>query len=51
MCEMIEIQSNEPLNVGYAQFTFAEIGWTDEERESMRERDFDDMDMLSAWLA
>ena len=51
MCEMIEIQSNEPLGEGYTRLTIADTGWTDEEREAMRERGFDDMDMLKAWLS
>ena len=51
MNEMIEIQNNEPLEEGYPQLTTADTGWTDEERDAMRERGFDDMDMLRAWLS
>ena len=36
---------------GFPQLTTADTGWTDKERESMRERGFDDMDMLRAWLS
>ena len=51
MNEMIEIQSNEPLDGGYLQLTITDTGWTDEERGAMRERGFDDMDILRAWLS
>lgn len=51
MKEIIEIQNNEPLDEGYTQIIIADTEWTKEERESMRERVFNDMDMLIAWLA
>ena len=35
---------------GYPQLTTADTGWTDEERKAMRERGYDGMDMLRAWL-
>ena len=35
---------------GYSQLTIADTGWTDEERKAMRERGYDCMDMLRAWL-
>ena len=35
---------------GYPQLTIADTGWTDEERTAMRERGYDSMDMLRAWL-
>ena len=50
MNEIIEIQNNEPLDEGYAQISIVDVGWTNEEREAMRERGFDDMDMLGAWF-
>lgn len=34
----------------YLQLTIADTGWTDEERNTMRERGYDSMDMLRAWL-
>ena len=51
MDEMIEYQNNNPQNEGYPQLSIADTSWMDEEREAMRERGFDDMDMLRAWLA
>ena len=51
MNEMIEIQNNEPMDEGYSQFTIVDTGWTDEEREAMQERGFDDLDMLRAWFS
>ena len=47
---MIECQNSEQQN-DYPQLSIADTGWTDEERETMRERGFDDMDMLRAWLS
>ena len=35
---------------GYLQLTTADTGWTDEERNSMRQHGYDSMDMLRAWL-
>ena len=35
---------------GYPQLTTADTGWTDEERNSMRQHGYDSMDMLRAWL-
>ena len=51
MNEMIESKNNEPMDEGYTQLTTADAGWTEEERESMRERGFDEMDMLRTWLS
>ena len=51
MNEMIEVQTNAPQDESSPQLTTVDTGWTDEERESMRERGFDDMDMLRAWLS
>ena len=35
---------------GYPQLTIADTGWTDEERNNMRQHGYDGMDMLRAWL-
>ena len=35
---------------GYLQLTTADTGWTDEERNTMRQHSYDSMDMLRAWL-
>ena len=35
---------------GFPQLAITDIGWTDEERKAMRERGYDGMDMLRAWL-
>ena len=51
MNEMITPPHNEQLNEDYPQLSLADTGWTDEEREAMRERGYDDMDMLRAWLS
>ena len=42
---------DEYQNEVYPQLTSADTGWTDDEREAMRERGFDDLDMLRAWLS
>jgi len=34
---------------GVPQLTIADTGWTDEERNAMRERGYDGIDMLRAW--
>ena len=34
---------------GYPQLTAADTGWTDEERNSMRQHGYDSMDMLRTW--
>ena len=34
---------------GFPQLTIADTGWTDEERNAMRERGYDEMDTLRAW--
>ena len=51
MKEMIECQNRDTQNEDYPQLTIADTGWTDEERGAMRERGFDDMDILRAWLS
>ena len=35
---------------GYLQLTTADTGWTDEEKNTMRQHGYDGMDMLKAWL-
>ena len=35
---------------GFSQLTNADTGWTDEERNNMRQHGYDSMDMLRAWL-
>ena len=35
---------------GFPQLTLADIGWTEEERMSMRQHGYDSMDILRAWL-
>ena len=42
-------ETSEPTMEGYIQFTAADTGWTDEERNAMRERGYDGIDMLRAW--
>ena len=34
----------------YPQLTTSDSGWTDEERNAMRQHGYDGMDMLRAWL-
>ena len=41
-------QNGESQNEGYSQISIADTGWTGEERETMSEHEFDDMDMLRA---
>ena len=43
-----EISSYE--TEGYPQHSIADTGWTDEERNAMRDRGYDGMDTLMAWL-
>ena len=42
-------ETSEPAMEGYIQFTAADTGWTDEERNAMRQHGYDSMDMLRAW--
>ena len=35
---------------GFPQLSITDTGWTDEERNAMREHDYDSMDMLRVWL-
>ena len=50
MKEMIECQNSEQQNESYPQLSIADTGWTDEERNAMRQHGYDVMDMLRAWL-
>ena len=44
MNEMTDFQNADAQNEGYLQLTITNTGWTDEEREAMRERGFDSME-------
>ena len=44
-------ESLENANEGYPQLTTSDSGWTDEERNTMRERGYDGMDILMEWLS
>ena len=35
---------------GFPQLSITDTGWTDEERNAMREHGYDSMDMLRVWL-
>ena len=39
-----------PESEGFSQLTTADTGWTDEERNAVREHGYDSMDMLRVWL-
>ena len=43
-------ETSEPATNDFPQLTIADTGWTDEERNAMRQHGYDDMDMLRAWL-
>ena len=43
-------ESLENANEGYPQLTTADTGWTEDERNNMRQHGYDGMDMLRAWL-
>lgn len=36
---------------GEAQVTSKDTGWSDEEKERMRQADYDDMDIIRAWYS
>ena len=44
-------EKEESVSDGYPQFTIANTGWTEEEKNAMRERGYASMDMLRAWLS
>ena len=39
-----------PETEGVTQLIIADTGWTDEDRNAMRQHGHDSMDMLRAWL-
>jgi hypothetical protein len=41
-------ESADVATEGYSQLTITDTGWTDEERNALRERGYDGMDILSA---
>ena len=43
-------ETSAPESEGFPQLTTADAGWTDEERNAMRQHGYDVMDMLRAWL-
>ena len=43
-------ESADVATEGFPQLTIADTGWTDEERNAMREHGYDSMDMLRVWL-
>ena len=43
-------ESADVATEGFPQITIADTGWTDEERNAMRQHGYDGMDMLRAWL-
>ena len=43
-------ETSEPATSDFPQLTIADTGWTDEERNAMRQHGYDSMDMLRAWL-
>ena len=43
-------ESTDVATEGFPQLTTADTGWTDEERNAMREHGYDSMDMLRVWL-
>ena len=46
----VPAESVDATTEDFSQLTIADTGWTDEERNAMRERGYDSMDMLRAWL-
>ena len=43
-------ETSEPAMEGYPQLTITDTGWTDEEKNTMRQHGYDSIDMLRAWL-
>ena len=43
-------ESADVATEDYPQLTTSDSGWTDEERNAMRQHGYDSMDMLRAWL-
>jgi hypothetical protein len=46
----VPAESVDMASEGYPQLITADTGWTEEERKAMRERGYDGIDMLRAWL-
>ena len=46
----VPAESVDATTEGFPQLTIADTGWPDAERNVMRERGYDGMDMLRAWL-
>ena len=44
-------ESADVATEGYPQLTTADTGWTDEERNAMRQHGYDGMDILRAWFS
>ena len=42
-------ESVDTTTEGFPQLTITDTGWTDEERDSMRQHGYDSMDMLRVW--
>ena len=45
----VPAESADVAAEGYPQLSSADTGWTDEERNNMRQHGYDSMDMLRAW--
>ena len=43
-------ESADVATEGFPQLSIADTGWTDEERNAMRQHGYDGMDTLRAWL-
>ena len=43
-------ETSEPETNDFPQLTAADTGWTEKERNAMRQHGYDGMDMLRAWL-
>ena len=39
-----------PETEGFSQLTTVDTGWTEEERNAMRQHGYDSVDMLRAWI-
>ena len=44
-------ESADGATGSYPQLTTADTGWTDEERNAMRQHGYDSMDILRAWIS
>ena len=43
-------ESADTTTEGFPQLTISDAGWTDEEKNIMRQHGYDSMDMLREWL-